>query len=328
MYASNAGDLGQSARRFLAVYALDILGAVCLDVGPNTSAEHPAFRLFLNVFTPMNFSPMLRANRTSIIVTTLIAVVASLMFSFLQPQEYRSSFSLLMVDKSSGLDGYAAAKSAERLSTTLGKTMTTASFADQVNTQIKEWKIAADPVLFPTDDERRRLAWKNHIATRVTPEVGMVRVDVFHSNRFMAEATAKATSVVLARSGSDYVGGADISLKVVDFPVTSKQPVRPDVLTNLAAALLLGLAVGVAYALLRGQREVVAAPGGMAWASPTGTPPAESEDIWKMLWTQNRQHAAAVQDQAKPLEPQLDGFVKNQRGELTRLPILEEDAQE
>jgi capsular polysaccharide biosynthesis protein len=277
----------------------------------------------------MNFTAILRQNRASIIVTTLIAVVASLVFSFLQPQEYRSSFSLLLIDKSSGLDGYAAAKSAERLSTTLGKTMTTAAFADQVNNQVKEWKLAPDPILFPASDEDRREAWKNHIAARVTPEVGLVRVDVFHTNRFFAESTAKATSVVLARSGADFVGGKETSFKIVDFPVTSKNPVRPDIITNVVAAVLLGLAVGLAYALLRGQRVPAAEPMVSSQAAHLGhaTPSTESEDIWKLLWTQNRQHAAAVEEHVKTQESQRDGFVRNQRGELTRLPILEDDVQ-
>ncbi len=202
------------------------------------------------------FLSILQKNKASILMVMVIALVASTIATFAQPFEYQSAFSLLVIEKEASLDGYAASKSAERLSTSLSQIMYTASFADRVYERVKNAGLATDTVIFTDDEQERRDAWKRHVETRILPDIGILKVAVYHPDRSQAHVIAHGLAQVLTEQGAEYLGGgSDVVLKIVDFPLTSKRPVRPNIPFNLVAGTLLGFAAAWTFQYVRNQAQ-------------------------------------------------------------------------
>lgn len=199
----------------------------------------------------MNYFANIRKNWLSIALLIIVALALSVILSYVQTPEYRSTFSLLVIEKEPNLDAFAAAKSAERLSTSLGQIIYTTSFYDKV---INSGYLPSS-IKFPSDEQERRSEWKRRINIQVLPEVGILRFSVFDRDRAQAENLATALAMVLSEDGTEYLGGGkSIVLKVVDYPITSNQPVRPSIPLNLVAGGLFGLVASIGYFAFQARR--------------------------------------------------------------------------
>lgn len=200
-----------------------------------------------------SLSSTLKRHWVSLLLITALAVGVSIAVTAFQPFEYRSGFSVLVIEKSATGDAFAAAKSAERASLSLGQILFTTSFYDQVRDSG-----LVDLAMFPEDETARRQMWEKQIETRVLPDVGMMKIATYHEDRQKAAALAFAVATVLTKTGSDYLGtGDNIVLKVVDAPLTSKTPVRPNIPVNLALGFLVGFGGTLAIQLVRGAQQTV-----------------------------------------------------------------------
>ncbi|MDP3964932.1 MAG: Wzz/FepE/Etk N-terminal domain-containing protein [bacterium] len=216
----------------------------------------------------MKFFANIQENWRSIVLVTLLTLSLSVIVTFIQPFEFSSTFSLLVIEKNPNLDAFSAAKSAERLSQSLGQVLYTTSFYDKVLNS----GYVADNVGFSNDEQKRREQWKRQIDTQVFADVGVLKITVYDADRDNASDLANALAVVLAEDGTEYLGGGNsIELKVVDYPLTSKNPMRPNVPVNLAAGLLLGLGGSIGYFVARDYRARANTPGQGAEARADNT---------------------------------------------------------
>ncbi len=200
----------------------------------------------------MNYLAKIKQNWLMITLVSVTTLALAVIFTFVQPFEYRSSFSLLVIEKDPYLDAYSAAKSAERLSVSLGQMIYTTSFYDKV---VNSGYLSSD-IKFPQDEIKRREQWKRQIETRVSPDIGVIKMAVYNQNRSQAESLSNAIAMVLSENGTEYLGGGNsIVLKIVDYPTTSNQPVRPNIALNLAAGILLGLGGSIGYSVLLAMRS-------------------------------------------------------------------------
>lgn len=197
------------------------------------------------------FSTIFKRHQIAVLMMMILGILVSLGFSFVQPLEYRGGFSVLVVEKEGSLDGYAASKSAERLSTSLGQVLYTASFAKKVITELQGTSLVHDNALFPADETKQREQWKHHVETRILPDVGMLHIAVYHPKREQAAQLAAAVAQVLVRDGTQYIGGQDVQLELVNPPLASQHPVRPNFLLNAIVGLVLGGIIALGFFLLR-----------------------------------------------------------------------------
>lgn len=241
----------------------------------------------------------------SILVVTLLTFVVSVVVTLLQPMEYRSTFTMLLIEKDANLDGYAAAKSAERLSLSLGQIIPTASFADKVAGQLQDTPALKDNPLIFGDEQQRRELWRRQVETRVFPDVGQVKVSVYQTDRPQAEAIANALSVSLLALGGDYLGGGkEVVFKIVEYPLTTKHPVRPNIPVNLLAGLLLGLGASLAYHFLRSLAKPAVPVYPTMLAEPM--PNFIHQPVASMAATPVTQPIGALHQPTSPLETPLD----------------------
>jgi len=195
----------------------------------------------------INYFKVLRLRKGKILFITLAVFVLSIGLSLIQPLKYSCSTRFLVIQKSAAdLDVYSAIRSAERISGNLGQVIHTTSFFQKV--LATPYNI--DKNIFSNDEIKKRKQWNKMIKTRVYRETGMLEVIVYHQNPEEAVQFSKAVAYVLTTQSSEYFGSSDIEIKVVDNPLLSRYPVKPNILINAFMGLVIGFLLAVIYILV------------------------------------------------------------------------------
>lgn len=200
----------------------------------------------------LNYTKILKTNWQLVALITAAVVVLTVGLSLLRPFEYRARMNLLVVQKQAlSLDAYASARSSERMASNLASVVRTESFFAQVLTSGFDIKVA-----WPSNETKRRDAWKKMVNTSIAPETGILTVDVFHTDGEQAKIISQAVAYVLVNKSTEYHGGGDsVVIKVVDPALVSNYPVRPNLIFNIVSALIVGLFLGVAVVIYNAQRK-------------------------------------------------------------------------
>ena len=188
-----------------------------------------------------------------IIWIAVLVMLFSFLFSLVLPLKYRSSAEVLIIQKqTSEIDPYTSAKSAERTAETLTKVIYSSSFFDKV---LKSgYKIEESS--FSKEEVKKRKEWKKTIETQIVRGTGIIKINVYHKEQYQAEQIASGIVYVLERYGQEFHGGGDfIEIKTIDYPLTSKNPVKPNLILNVIFGFAFGLILGTAYVFLYSDNE-------------------------------------------------------------------------
>ncbi|HQF56908.1 MAG TPA: hypothetical protein PK831_00160 [Candidatus Magasanikbacteria bacterium] len=174
-----------------------------------------------------------------IIFSGLLIGTVALLVSLLFPLEYRADAQALIISKSRyGVDPYTVVKSAERVGENLVQVIGTSDFYNKVMLQAG---YNIDRTKFDKLSEReRRKLWQKTVKSSVVYGTGVVNVSAYDSNVNQAKQLAGATVDALAAKGWEYVGG-DVTIKVVNQPVVTRFPVRPNIILNFAMGFVVGM---------------------------------------------------------------------------------------
>jgi capsular polysaccharide biosynthesis protein len=176
-----------------------------------------------------------------ILLFAFVSALFGAALSFLFPLQYSSTMRLNIIQKQlSQADPYTAIKASERISDNLSQIVYTTSFFDKV--MAAQFNI--DRSVFKTDDRKRRQQWSDMIGTTVVRGSGMLVVTVYHKDVEQATQIARAIAFVLTTDGSRYVGGGDLEVQLVDEPLQSRWPVKPNIPANAFAGFVLGMLAG------------------------------------------------------------------------------------
>ncbi len=169
------------------------------------------------------------------VVFAILAGLISLVF----PKYYSAESQVLLISRGyGGVDPYTQAKAAERIGENLAGIIKTADFYTKV---MEDTTANFDRARWVSLSERaRRKAWGRDVEATVVYGTGLLKVTVYGQSKEDALALSQAVTDVLSNRGWEYVGG-DVSLKVVNNPLVSRLPVRPNYLVNVALGFVLGL---------------------------------------------------------------------------------------
>jgi len=200
----------------------------------------------------INYLKILKQNWQAMILFTAALVILVTIISLLQPFEYRAKVNLLIIQKQTQtLDAYAAARAAERMAANLATVIKTDSFFKKV--------IGANGAIdisWPVKESQRREMCQEMITAKALPESGMLTVNVFYRDADQAKIVAQTVANVLSAQGADYHGGGDsVLIKIVDPAIVSNYPVRPNIILNLAGAVILGLVLAGAFFAYQTQKR-------------------------------------------------------------------------
>ena len=176
-------------------------------------------------------------NWHNIVTITLLSCFAALIFTVAQPLKYRSSMNLLVIQEGKeSLDYYTASKSTQYLSDILAQVIYSTSFYD--NVMNSGYKISNT---FSESEQKRKKQWQKTIETKVLKDTGIISINAYSTKRDQAEQIVQAVSHVIKTKHSIYHGSGNmVKVSIIDKPITSNWPVRPNLFSNLAIAIILG----------------------------------------------------------------------------------------
>lgn len=169
----------------------------------------------------------------------LLAII-SLLVSLVFPLEYRADAQVLIISQSRyGVDPYTMIKSAERVGENLAQVVKTDDFYKKVMDQPG---YALDQSRFvEISDRTRRQRWGKTVRASMVYGTGVLNISAYHKKPEQAKQLAGAAAAALSAKGWEYVGG-DVIIKLVNQPVVSRWPVRPNLLLNAILGFLSGAA--------------------------------------------------------------------------------------
>ena len=190
---------------------------------------------------------MIRKNLNFLILLPVVVAVLALGGSLFKKPLYKSSVSLLVVQKQAEeIDARAAVKSAEQMADILSRvldseTFRTALVATGVNLDLSE-----KPWL-------RSKEWHKRVKTKNITDTGILIIDVYHPSNFGATKLAGAIKEVLEKNAYDYLGvnPESVIIRELNPPApTSGGPATPNLFLNMAVAWVFGLILAISLLLL------------------------------------------------------------------------------
>ncbi|NBS70160.1 hypothetical protein EBT31_14800 [bacterium] len=185
----------------------------------------------------------------TVLLFSALSLVLAVVISLVQPLEYSSTTKILITPKVDGVDPYTASRSAESAADQLASLLSTSS----LYTAVFNGGYNVDRSYFPDDILKFQKKWKKTVTASVTRGSGIMTIYAYHTDPEQAEALASAVAYVYVSDGWRYANG-DISVQVIDDPVNSRYPVRPNILVNAFSGIFLGLIGGAGYVLIQADR--------------------------------------------------------------------------
>lgn len=180
----------------------------------------------------------------------VVAMIAAAGLSLLETLKYSSQIRMLIIQPAAlNVDPYTAIRSAEQVGNNLAQVVYTTDFFQKV-TNSTNTNFAIDPTYFPDNDAKRRKLWSKMVSVKVENGTGLLNITVYHPNKEQATSIAQAIAYVMTTEGANYVGGTALQIRLVDEPLVSRWPVKPNIPVNGFTGLALGALFGVAFVIL------------------------------------------------------------------------------
>jgi capsular polysaccharide biosynthesis protein len=186
----------------------------------------------------------------TVLLFAACGTVLAVLLSLLRPLEYSSSTSILITQELGVVDAYTASRSAERIADDLSSIVYTSTFYDKVMNS----GYSIDTDYFPEDPIKERDRWEKTISASVARSSGLLDIRAYHPDVSQAEEIARAVAFVLTTQGWTYTSGGNITVQVVDDPLNSRYPVRPNIPVNAISGFFLGALGGAAYVSIQAER--------------------------------------------------------------------------
>jgi len=184
-------------------------------------------------------------DKQSIIWWWLVGLLAAAMLvSFLQPLKYSAESQVLVVpDYQKTSDPYQISRTNEYLSSLLAQVTYSSSFFEA--TVKPDYQI--DTAYFGDTAKKRMTSWRNTIKVKPINDSGAISVKVYHTDKQQAEKLVRAINYNLITKNNYYHGlGDKVTLKVIDEPLVSNWPAKPNLPLNFGLAIVLGVLIGLA----------------------------------------------------------------------------------
>jgi len=200
-----------------------------------------------------NFFNLIIAKKQTIAVIVAILFLIAGIFTAVQPFEYRTSSKLLVIQNfGTNIDPYAASKSNEYLSGILAEVIYSNSFFSKT----LESGFNIDKIYFNGSARKQMKKWGKTVSAKSVADTGIISIDVYHPDRAQAEQISQAIIFTLQSKHTLYHGYGDkVAIKIIDKPLTSDRPVKPNFIFNLAGAIVFGLFFSFIYIYLFPERK-------------------------------------------------------------------------
>lgn len=193
----------------------------------------------------MELSNLLKQKRQTLISIFLIFLVVGAGFVLLQEFKFGTKSKILVIQEGYGrVDPYAVSRSVEYLSDLFSRVVYSNSFYSLVVSS--EFNI--DKNYFGEDATKQMKKWRKTLGAKAVENSGIINISVYHPDALQAKQIALAVNQVLITHNQSYQGlGDSVKISVLDQPVVSKYPVKPDLIINFLFIVGLSLLFGLVY---------------------------------------------------------------------------------
>ena len=191
-----------------------------------------------------DFLNLISRKKATIIYLVLLFLVVSLIITFSQPLKYGSESKLLVVQKYNTYDVYATAKSNEYVSNILSSVISSYSFYNEV--------VASDSAIdrgyFKGDNSKQIRLWEKTASAKAVSDSGVLEISVYHPDSRQAYEISRKINEIIKEKHMNYHGLGDrIDIVIIDEPIVSKFPVKPNIFINIVISIILGLIFSLGY---------------------------------------------------------------------------------
>jgi len=203
-----------------------------------------------------DFFHILKRRKGAVISAWLIFMVLGAAATFIQPLKYEAKSRLLIVQNISGVDPYTVSKSNQYLSSLFSQVAYSNSFFELV-TSSNNFDI--DRSYFTDNYKKQMKIWQKTISAK-SNDAGIIEISIYHPNTYQAKQIALGVNDVLINQGFNYQGGdQSIKIKIIDQPLVSDYPVKPNIVFNFFAFSILGILTGCIYLYYTPSKRIVSA---------------------------------------------------------------------
>jgi capsular polysaccharide biosynthesis protein len=190
------------------------------------------------------FFNTLKRRKKVVFYAWLIFLILGSIATFSQPLKYEVKSRLLIVQNISNTDPYTISKSNQYLSSLLSQVVYSNSFFNLV-TNPNSFDI--DQNYFSNDYSKQMKIWAKTISAS-SNDAGIIEISIYHPNPYQAKQIALGVNDVIINKGFNYQSANEnVQIKVIDQPLTSNYPVKPNLFFNFLAFSLLGIIGGLMY---------------------------------------------------------------------------------
>lgn len=194
-----------------------------------------------------DFLQLFKKRKTTVISITLIFVIIGLIVTLLQPLKYSSKSRLLILQPNTSSDAYTVSKSNEYVGGLISEVIYSGSFLDS----LKASNSIFDRNYFNGTYKENVKKWGETVFARSSGSTGVIDIEIYHTNPEEARNISNAVNQLIISGQSPYKFNPDqTKISIIDEPVVSSFPVKPNIPVNLALSLLFGLIAGCSYIYL------------------------------------------------------------------------------
>lgn len=184
----------------------------------------------------LTLAQFIKQNLHVLLIYIVIFIIIALALSLLTPIEYATTSQVLIIHKlAPNLDAYSAGRASEKLAQDLVKIISTTSF---IAALAESQKINIDTLL-KGDEWQKRDEWHNKVSSTVNGSI--LEITTYDTDPQKAIFINNAIIRTLLIKGEDFHGGGqEIKLKMINAPLSSRSPVRPNFILNIILGIILG----------------------------------------------------------------------------------------
>ena len=202
-----------------------------------------------------DFFQILKHRKGAIVSAWLIFIILGAAATFIQPLKYEAKSRLLLVQNVSGVDPYTVSKSNQYLSSLFSQVVYSNSFFELV-TSANSFDI--DKNYFSDNYKKQMNIWKKTISAK-SNDAGIIEISIYHPNPYQAKQIALGVNDILINQGFNYQGGGEsVKIKIIDQPLISDYPVKPNIIFNFLAFSALGILAGLIYLYFSPKKKAIA----------------------------------------------------------------------
>ena len=193
------------------------------------------------------FILIVKKRKKVLFFAVLLFLAATAIITFRSPLEYRAGARLLIVQNygaNTPLDPYVVAQANKYLTGVLTQVVSSNAFYEQTIGSGFNF----DKEFFSGELGAQLAKWEHAVEAFAADDSGIIEIRAYHPDKYQAEQLAQAVVYTLKEKHALYhSSGEKVSLKVIDQPLVSNYPVRPDLLLTFGSSLLLGFVFGLFY---------------------------------------------------------------------------------